>query len=76
MRWRIVMRSINGRELGRRAQQLRPGPRVLYMTGYSHNAVVHHGRLDQGVELLEKPIAQSALAARVRTMLDRSVARN
>ncbi len=67
---------MNGRELGRRAQQLRPGLRVLYMTGYSRNAVVHHGRLDEGVELLEKPITQNALAARVRTVLDRSAAAN
>ena len=70
----VVMPSMNGRELGRRAQQLRPGLRVLYMTGYSRNAVVHHGRLDEGVELLEKPITQNALAARVRTVLDRSAA--
>jgi PAS domain S-box-containing protein len=72
----VVMPSMNGRELGRRAQQLRPGLRVLYMTGYSRNAVVHHGRLDEGVELLEKPITQNALAARVRTVLDRSAAAN
>ncbi len=72
----VVMPSMNGRELGRRAQQLRPGLRVLYMTGYSRNAVVHHGRLDEGVELLEKPITQNALAARVRSMLDRAAARN
>ncbi len=72
----VVMPSMNGRELGRRAQQLRPGLRVLYMTGYSRNAVVHHGRLDEGVELLEKPITQSALAVRVCTVLDRSALRN
>jgi CheY-like chemotaxis protein len=70
----VVMPSMNGRELGRRAQQLRPGLHVLYMTGYSRNAVVHHGRLDEGVELLEKPITQNALAARVRTVLDRAAA--
>jgi CheY-like chemotaxis protein len=72
----VVMPSMNGRELGRRAQQLRPGLRVLYMSGYSRNAVVHHGRLDEGVELLEKPITQNALAARVRTVLDRAAVRN
>ncbi len=51
----VVMPGINGRELGRRAQQIRPGIKILYMTGYSRNAVVHQGRLDEGVELLEKP---------------------
>ena len=44
---------------------------MLYMTGYSRNAVVHQGRLDEGVELLQKPVSQGELATRVRTMLDR-----
>jgi PAS domain S-box-containing protein len=67
----IVMPGINGRELGRRAQEVRPRLPVLYMTGYSRNAVVHQGRLDDGVELLQKPVSQAELAARVRQMLDR-----
>jgi PAS domain S-box-containing protein len=67
----VVMPGINGRELGRRAQQIRPGIKILYMTGYSRNAVVHQGRLDEGVELLEKPVSQAKLALRVREMLDR-----
>jgi hypothetical protein len=41
------------------------------MTGYSRNAVVHQGRLDEGVQLLQKPISQALLAARVRDLLDR-----
>jgi signal transduction histidine kinase/CheY-like chemotaxis protein len=68
----VVMPGMNGRELARRAEEIRPGIRVLYMTGYSRNAVVHHGRLDEGVELLQKPITQSELAARVRDMLDKT----
>ena len=67
----VVMPGIDGRELGRRAQQIRPNIKILYMTGYSRNAVVHQGRLDEGVELLEKPISQAKLALRVREMLDR-----
>ena len=67
----VVMPGINGRELGRRAQQMRPHLRVLYMTGYSRNAVVHQGRLDEGVDLLEKPITQAKLALKVREILDR-----
>jgi signal transduction histidine kinase/CheY-like chemotaxis protein len=68
----VVMPGINGRELGKRARQIRPGLRVLYMTGYSRNAVVHHGRLDEGVDLLQKPITQTHLAARVRDLLDQT----
>ena len=66
----IVMPGMNGRELGERATQLRPRLKVLYMTGYSRNAVVHHGRLDQGVDLLQKPISTQVLASRLRDMLD------
>jgi CheY-like chemotaxis protein len=67
----VVMPGINGRELGRRAGEIRPELKILYMTGYSRNAVVHQGRLDEGVELLEKPVSQARLALRVRELLDR-----
>jgi PAS domain S-box-containing protein len=67
----IVMPGMTGRELGKQAQQLRPDLKVLYMSGYSRNAVVHQGRLDEGVELLQKPVSQGELANRVRTILDR-----
>jgi PAS domain S-box-containing protein len=67
----IVMPGINGRELGKRAQLMRPGLPVLYMTGYSRNAIVHQGRLDEGVDFLQKPVGQGQLAARIRTLLDR-----
>lgn len=67
----IVMPGINGRELGRRAHTMRPELPILYMTGYSRNAVVHHGRLDEGVELLQKPVSQAQLASQVRRLLDR-----
>jgi PAS domain S-box-containing protein len=67
----VIMPGHNGRELGRRAQALRPGLPVLYMTGYSRNAVVHQGRLDEGVDLIQKPISQAQLATRIRQILDR-----
>ncbi|MDA9525644.1 histidine kinase [Bradyrhizobium sp. CCBAU 11434] len=67
----VVMPGINGRELGRRAQQVRPKLKILYMTGYSRNAVVHQGRLDEGVDLLEKPVTQARLALKIRELLDR-----
>jgi hypothetical protein len=43
---------------------------VLFTSGYARNAIVHHGRLDPGVELLAKPFTYAALAARVRRLLD------
>ena len=68
----VVMPGINGRELGRRAREIRPTLPVLYMTGYSRNAVVHQGRLDEGVALLQKPVSQAELAARIRQVLDQA----
>ncbi len=68
----VVMPGRNGRELAQEAQRLRPALPVLYMTGYSRNAVVHHGRLDHGIELLQKPVSQSVLAAKVREILERT----
>jgi len=68
----VVMPGMNGRELGRRAIKIRPQLKILYMTGYSRNAIVHQGRLDQGVELVEKPVSQAKLALRVREILDRT----
>jgi len=67
----IVMPGQNGKELGDEAQKLRPGLKIIYMTGYSRNAVVHQGRLDPGVDLIQKPISQTDLANRIRQALDR-----
>jgi hypothetical protein len=43
---------------------------MLFMTGYSRNAIVHQGRLDPGVALIQKPFSQDLLASRIRTILD------
>ena len=66
----VVMPGMNGRELSERARQLRAGLKVLFMSGYSRNAVVHQGRVDLDVQLIQKPVALSELAARIREMLD------
>jgi hypothetical protein len=49
----------------------RPGTKVLYTSGYTDNAIVHHGRLDQGVMLLSKPYRKPQLAQMVREALGR-----
>ena len=67
----IIMPGMNGRELAMKLDELRRGTPILFMTGYSRNAVVHHGRLDAGVDVLQKPVSQADLAARVRAALDR-----
>jgi FixJ family two-component response regulator len=48
------------------------GLRVLFMTGYSRNAIVYQGQLDAGVSLLQKPVTQGLLAAKIREILDKS----
>ncbi len=50
----------------------RPELKVIFMTGYSRNAIVHHGRLDRGTELIPKPLTEGALARRIRQVLDAS----
>ena len=66
----VVMPEMDGRELARRAARLRPALKIVHMTGYSRNAVVHQGRLESGLDLLEKPITQTSLATRIRDVLD------
>jgi PAS domain S-box-containing protein len=71
----VVMPVINGRELSRRARALRPSLKVLFMSGYSRTAVVHQGRVDGDVQLMQKPISSQDLAIRIRDMLDQAHAR-
>lgn len=68
----IVMPGLNGRELADQLQNRQRGLKVLFMTGYSRNAVVHQGRLDPGVSLLQKPLSLTTLAAKIRELLDKS----
>jgi PAS domain S-box-containing protein len=62
----ILPGGINGRELADEVAKRRPGTRVLYTSGYTDNAIEHHGRLDEGVLLLSKPYRKSQLAHMVR----------
>ena len=66
----VVLPGKSGRELAAAAVKLRPDLPVLFTTGYSRNAIVHHGRLDPGVNLLNKPFTFEQLAGRVRDVLD------
>src|SRR3712207_6648247 len=67
----VVLRGgMNGRAIADEAAQLRPRLPVLFTTGYTSNAIVHHGRLDPGMHLIGKPFTYVELAAKVRRMLD------
>ena len=65
----IMPGSMNGRELAEAAIKRKPEIRVLYPSGYTENAIIHHGRLDAGVLLLAKPYRRSDLAALIRAAL-------
>ncbi len=66
----VVMPGMNGRKLADEARRRVANLRVLFMTGYSGNAIVHQGRLDPGVDLIQKPLASAQLAAMLRKVLD------
>jgi PAS domain S-box-containing protein len=66
----VMPGGMGGRDLAEQAQAVRPGLRVLYTSGYTEDAIVHHGRLDPGVNLLTKPYGRTELAERVRAALD------
>ena len=65
----VVMPGISGRELSARVQTVRPDIRVLYMSGYTDQAVVHHGILESDAVLLQKPFTLNALALKLREIL-------
>jgi two-component system cell cycle sensor histidine kinase/response regulator CckA len=67
----VVMPKMSGRDLVDRLRADRPSLPVLFMSGYTDDAIVHHGVLDAGVEFIQKPFAMRALTRKVREILDR-----
>jgi CheY-like chemotaxis protein len=65
----VIMPGMNGRQLADALIRRWPSMRVLYTSGYTENAIVHHGRLDPGVALLNKPYRKTDLAQKVREVL-------
>ncbi len=63
--------EMNGRQVAEKFGRLRPHVPVLFTTGYTRNAIVHHGRLDAGVNLLNKPYTSQELTEKVRQLIDR-----
>jgi len=66
----VLPNGMNGRELAEEVRRRRPGIKVLYITGYTRNAIIHHGRLDPDIDLLTKPFTADALSRKLRAILD------
>jgi PAS domain S-box-containing protein len=66
----VVMPGAGGKEVADRLGALRPGIKVLFMSGYTDEAIVHHGVLDSNVKFIQKPFSPAALAKKVREVLD------
>jgi PAS domain S-box-containing protein len=72
----VLPGGMTGRQLADEVTRRQPGTRILYTSGYTESAIVHHGRLDQGVMLLSKPYRKLALASIVRQALGDPIAKN
>jgi PAS domain S-box-containing protein len=66
----VMSGSTNGRRLAEEAKQLLPELKVVFMSGYTENAIIHHGRLDAGILLISKPFRRADLARIIRRALD------
>ena len=66
----VLPNGMNGRQLSEEVLRRRPAVKVLFVTGYTRNAIIHHGRLDPDIDLLTKPFTADALTRKIRQILD------
>jgi len=67
----LIMPELNGKEFAKKALDLIPDIKIIYVSGYTDNHIVHDGLLEEGVNFIQKPYSQQTLARMVRTVLDK-----
>jgi len=68
----VVMPELNGKDLANRLQTLFPGLRVLFMSGYTANIILHRGVLDKDVSMIQKPFSKKELSAKISEVLNKA----
>ncbi len=66
----VVMPKMSGKDVADQLRKIHPKTRVLFMSGYTDEAIVHHGIVDSGIAFIQKPFSENALAQKVRDVLD------
>jgi two-component system cell cycle sensor histidine kinase/response regulator CckA len=72
----VVMPHMSGKELSERMRAIYPHTRILFTSAYTENAIIHQGVLNKGLALLQKPFTPSALAHKLREVLDQPANRD
>ena len=66
----VVMPKLSGKDLARRLQMVHPETKVLFMSGYTDEAIVHHGIVDSHIAFIQKPFSETVLMQKIRDVLD------
>ncbi|MGC8493575.1 MAG: response regulator, partial [Syntrophobacteraceae bacterium] len=67
----VIMPEMDGKRLKSKLEEIKPGFKTIFMSGYTANVIAHHGVLDDGIDFLQKPFSVQSLAEKARDVLER-----